>query len=178
MAKSDWIITGEGGQSVINVDASMRCQLCGTKYMLWGARGNLTDCEVVATIKPWTNENGGRQKGGMLLRCDDIKMNYYRLLTYYYTTYRVYYIHRVINGVATLLSQVVSYQGYNIHVKTRFRIDGWQLSVEEYVSGAWNLITAIEDTDHTVTLGYAGLVGVSYNSAYSTLFDDVEIAEK
>lgn len=176
--KSDWLITGAGGQSVINVDASMRCQLSGTKYMLWNARNNLTDCECIATIKPYTNQNSGQQRGGMLLRTDDVIMNYYRLLVYYYTSYRTYYIHRVINGVATLLSQVISYQGYNIHIKTRFRIDGWQLSVEEYLSNEWKLITAIEDTDHTVVSGYVGLCGINANTAYSVLFDDCSISEK
>ena len=178
MAKSNWDISGGGGQAVIDVDGSKRCQLSGIKYMLWNGRDNVVNAEIVATIKPWTNENSARQKGGMLLRCDISIMNYYRLLAYAYTNYRVYYITRVINGVATTLSSIISYQAYNIHVKTRFRIDGWQISVEEYTGGSWNLITTIEDTDHTITSGYVGLCGINYNTGYSFLFDDIEISER
>jgi len=178
MGKSNWNISGNGGQAVIDVGGSKRCQLSGTKYMLWNARNNLTDCEVVATIKPWTNENGGRQVGAMILRSDDSIYNYYKLMIYAYTNYRKYAIYRIVNGVATLLSQVISYQGYNIYVKTRFRVDGFQLSVEEYISGTWNLITTVEDTDHSIISGYVGIGGNNYSTSYSFLFDDVEISEK
>jgi len=176
--KSDWILSGSGGQSVIDIGGSKRLQLSGSKQMLWNGRDNLANSEVIALIKPYTNENGGRQRGGMLLRCDSSILNYYQVICYAYTNYRTYYIYRVINGVATLLSQVTSYQAYNIYQKTRFRIDGWQLSIDEYSSGQWNLITTIEDTDHSITSGYAGLIGANYNGSYSFLFDDVQIGER
>ena len=177
MAKSDWIIGGAGGQSVITIDGSQRLQLSGSKYMLWSGRNDLVNSEVIALVKPYTNENSGRQKGGGLLRCDAPISNYYQALAYAYTSYRLYYIHRVVNGVSTLLSQVKSYQGYNIYVKTRFRVDGWQLSIDEYSSGEWHLITTIEDTDHSIASGYAGLVSSNYNGGYSFIYDDVQIGE-
>ena len=178
MAKSDWDISGPGGQSVIEMDGSKRCQLSGKKFMLWNGRSDLADGEVIATIKPYLNENGGRQVGGMLLRCDASVLNYYVFYAYGYTSYRKYYIYRVVNGVGTLLAQINSSYGYNIYVKTRFRVDGWQLSLEEYIGGVWNLITVIEDTDHSIITGYAGLIGSSYSSGYFFLFDDIEISEK
>ncbi len=178
MAKTDWIISGAGGQAVIEIDGSKRCQLSGTKNMLWNGNSSLADGEVIATIKPYLNENSGRQVGGMLLRCDENILNYYALYTYGYTSYRKYRVYRIVNGVGTLLAQINSNQGYSIYVKTRFRVDGWQVSVEEYVGGAWELITTIEDTDHSLINGYAGLCGRNYSTSYSFLFDDVEISEK
>lgn len=176
--KSNWIISGSGGQAVINVDGSKRCQLSGIKYMLWNGRSDLVNAEVIATIKPWINENNGRQVGVILLRSDTSIYNYYKVMVYAYTSYRKYRIHRIVNGVATLLGQIISYQGYNIYVKTKFRIDEYQLSIEEYIGGAWNLITTIEDTDHSIVSGYIGIGGNNYNTDYSFLFDDVEISER
>ena len=178
MAKSDFLISGSGGQAIIEVDGSKRCQLSGTKYLLWNGRNNLVNAEVIALIKPYTNQNSGYQRGGMLLRCDENILNYYRLLTYAYTNYRTYYIHRVINGVGTLLGQVTSYKAYNIYTKTRFRVDGYQLSIDEYNSGEWGLIATIEDTDHSLISGYAGICGVNYSGSYHFLFDDLEIGER
>ena len=177
MAKSNWIISGSGGQAVIDVDGSKRCQLSGTKQMLWNGRDDLINSEVIVTLKPDISQNG-YQKGGVLLRCDSSILNYYRISAVCYPNYRTYYIYRVINGVSTVLTTVISYQAYNIYVKTRIRIDDWQISIEEYIGGSWNLITTVEDTDHSLTSGYAGLQGHSYNSSYSMLFDDVEILER
>jgi hypothetical protein len=177
MAKSDWIIGGAGGQSVITIDGSHRLQLSGFKHMLWNGRDDLANSEVIALIKPYANENSGRQKGGGLLRCDASILNYYQVICAAYTSYRLYRIYRIVNGVSTLLSQVTSYQGYNIYVKTRFRIDGWQISIDEYSGGEWHLITTIEDTDHSIVSGYAGLIATNYNGNYSFIYDDVQIGE-
>ena len=178
MSKSNFNITGSGGQAVIEIEGSKRCQLSGTKYLLWNERNDLVNAEVISLIKPYLAQNSGYQRGGMLLRCDESILNYYRLLAYAYTNYRIYYIHRVVNGVATLLTQVISHQAYNIYTKTRFRIDGYQLSIDEYTNGQWNLIATVEDSDHSLISGYAGICGVNYSGSYSFLFDDLEIGER
>lgn len=172
--KSNWNISGTGGCAVIDDGGSKRCQLSGIKLLLWNARSNLQDVEVKADFRVWL-DNSTNNRGGMVLRSDALGNNCYRLLVY---GPRTYYIQKVVNGIATTLAQVASTQAYNIYVKTRFRIDGYQLSVEEYTGGQWNLVLMAQDSEQTFQSGYAGIHGQNVNSSYSVVFDNVEISEK
>jgi len=171
--KTDWNITGTGGIAIIEETGSKRCQLSGIKELLWKDRNNLTDSEVIAEIKFLVGSSN--ERGGLLLRSNSAVQRCYRLLIY---GNRQYLIQRVIDGVITTLGQASSGQPYNIYIKTRFRVDGYQLSVEEYINGEWTLITMAQDSNQSLSEGYAGLFGVSVNSGYSILFDNIEISEK
>jgi len=171
MAKTDWYITGAGGQAVIDQGGSKRCQLSGSKLMLWNGRNNLANSEVIASILMAGDTN---TRGGLVLRSDLSNNNCYRLRIF---GQRTYYVQKVVAGVVTTLSTAYSLQPYNIFVKTRFRVDGYQLSVEEYISGVWTLVTVIVDTEQSILLGYAGLYGESVNTGYFLFFDDVQISE-
>ena len=173
MAKADWNITGDGGITIIEETGSKRCMLSGTKQMLWKERNNLTDAEVIANIK--FNLGSTNERGGLLLRSNSAISRCYRLFIY---GNRTYYIQRIVDGVVTTLGQADSSQAYNIYVKIRFRIDGYQLSVEEYINGEWTLIAMAQDTNQSFTEGYCGIFGASVNSSYSIIFDDIEIGEK
>jgi len=171
MAKLNWDITGTGGQSVIDEGGSKRCQLSGIKQMLWNGRNNLANSEIICDSKLSSSGNGG-----LSLRSDASGLNCYRLRINYGAP-RMYYVDKVVAGVATVLASVASSQQWNVYVKTRFRIDGWQLSVEEWISNAWVLITTIEETSHQIASGYAGLLGLS-TVTYYILFDNVAISER
>lgn len=171
MAKTDWYITGAGGQAVIDQGGSKRCQLSGSKLMLWNGRNNLVNSEVIASILMAVDTN---TRGGLVLRSDLSANNCYRLRIF---GPRTYYVQKVVGGVVTTLSTAYSSQPYNIFVKTRFRIDGYQLSIEEYIAGVWTLVSVIVDTEQSIALGYAGFYGESVNTGYSLLFDDVQISE-
>lgn len=172
MALVDWNITGSGGQAVIDYAGSMRCQLSGQKLMLWNGRDNLANSEIVALIRMGVDTN---TRGGLVLRSNLSANSCYRLRIY---GKRVYYLQKIVDGVVTTLAAIGSAQPYNIFVKTRFRVDGYQLSVEEWVDGAWQLVSVVEDTGQSLATGYAGLYGESANTGYSWMSDDVEIAER
>ena len=174
MAKTDWDISGTGGQSVIDMDGSMRCQLTQQKLMLWNGNTGLTDSEVICELRAGYN-NHLYNKGGMVLRCDPTAQNCYKLQV---QGPRTYYIYKIVSGVVTTLGNIISSQAWNLWIKTRFRVDGHQLSVEEYTGGQWNLILTIDDSSQAHASGAAGLFGNSYNSVYYWLFDNVEIGEK
>jgi len=173
MAKIDWNITGIGGQAVVEDVGSMRCRLSGQKLMLWNGNNALTDSEVVAEYK--LSSNSTNTSGGLLLRSTSTGLNCYRLRT---TSDRTHYIDKLVGGVVTVLGSVVSSQPWNQYIKTRFRIDGFQISIEEYFGGVWNLVSSAEDNEHTHASGYAGIFGSSVNTSYSMLFDNVEISQK
>ena len=176
MSKSDWLITGTGGISVIEEGGSKRCRLSASKLMLWNGCSTCTDYEVTADINILSNTNSA---GGVVIRSDGAGSTTYRLRVYGKSaTSRTYYIDKVVSGVNTVLGQVISYHPYNTFVKTRFRVDGFQLSVEEWINGAWELITMVEDTSKAILSGYCGLAGYSINSGYHITFDNVEINKK
>ena len=176
MSKSDWVITGTGGISIIEEGGSKRCRLSASKLMLWDGCSTCTDYGVTADISILNTTN---YRGGLVLRCNEAGSTMYRLREYgRNTTSRTYYIDKVVNGVNTVLGIVVSNQPYNVFVKTRFRVDGFQLSVEEWINGAWELITMVEDTSQAILSGYCGLHGCSVNSGYYITFDNVEINKK
>lgn len=172
MGKADWTISGDGGLSVVEEGGSMRCQLTGSKLMLWNARSNLQDSEVVADVRLQTYSSNV-SKGGAVLRSDPSGQNCYLFRTYGHRTWE---IRKIVAGVEVLLGSANSLQPYSSYVKTRCRVDGFQLSIEEFLSGQWDLLLMAEDTDHTFLAGYAGLVGLS-TGAYYMLFDNVEISE-
>lgn len=171
MGLADWNITGSGGQAVIDYGGSMRCQLSGHKLMLWNGRDNLANSEVIALIRMGVDTN---TRGGLILRSNLSANSCYRLRIY---GKRVYYIQKIVDGVVTTLAAVGSMQPYNVFTKTRFRVDGYQLSVEEWIDGAWQLVSVAEDTGQSLATGYAGIYAEGV-STYATMFDDVEIAER
>jgi hypothetical protein len=174
MARTDWNITGTGGIAIIDETGSKRCQLTGTKLMLWNGRSDLINVEIICESKYSTsNTNAG---GAVVLRSDATANNCYRLVIYGATT-RTYYIQKVVAGVVTNLGSYTSTIGYSIYGKTRFRVDGYQLSVDEWESGAWVNRITIDDTSQACTTGYVGLMGYS-TAGYYVVYDNVEVREK
>jgi hypothetical protein len=178
MARADWDITGLGGIAIIDDGGSKRCQLSGNKLMLWNGRSNLADVQVASDYK-FSNASS-TIRGGCVVRSDATGNNSYRLHTSPSGSVRVHVIYKVVNGIWTTLGTVNSNQSASVYVKTRLRVDGWQLSVEEYINGAWVLLMAIEDTSHALVLGFSGIYNTTAPGyeAYSTIFDNVEIGEK
>lgn len=174
MAKSDWSITGSGGLAIVDDGGSKRCQLSGIKLMLWNGRNDLIDSEVDCDFRVGS-DGSSNNRGGMVLRSDITQNNCYRLDIY---GGRTYYIRKIVDGIVTTLATISSTQPWNIYLKTRFRIDAWQLSVEEYISGIWQLVQMVEETSHARPSGYAGLHGFNYSTSQSVLFDNVKISEK
>lgn len=176
MSKVDWDISGTGGISIIEESGSKRCRLSASKLMLWNGCSTCTDYEVSADINILHTTN---YRGGLVLRSNEAGSTMYRLRVYgRNTTSRTYYIDKLVDGVNTVLGEVVSNHPYNTFVKTRFRVDDFQLSVEEWINGAWELITMVEDTSKAIVLGYCGLHGCSANSSYYITFDNIEINKK
>jgi len=171
--KSQWLIQGTGGQSIIDEGGSKRCQLTAQKWMLWNERNNLLNVEIIGLIKVGSN---GNYNGGFLLRCDSSSNNAYNLRVSANGSVKIYSLYRVVAGVWTLLATSNSSEMYSVYTKVRFRADGNQISVEEYVSGAWNLIQLVTD-GFVITAGYAGINGNS-TTGYSVQFDNIEINEK
>lgn len=175
MSKSDWDITGIGGISIIDESGSKRCRLSHLKLMLWNGCSTCTDYEVSADINIGSSTN---YAGGLVLRSNVSGATMYRLRVYGAANYRTYYIDKIVSGVNTILGQVTSSHPHFTFVKTRFRVDGFQLSVEEWIDGAWELITMVEDTSQAIVSGYCGLIGMSTTSSYFITFDNIEINKK
>jgi len=172
MAKTDWTITGSGGQAIVDEGGSKRCRLSGSKLMLWTGRSDLANSEVVASLLMGVDTN---TRGGLVLRSDPTALNCYRLRVY---GPRTYYVQKVVNGAITTLATIVSAQSYYSYIRTRFRVDEYQLSVEEWVGGVWVLVTAIEDTEQSLSQGRAGIYGESASTSYAVTFDEVAISER
>jgi hypothetical protein len=172
MGLSSWNISQSGGQAIIDEGGSKRCRLSGSKLMLWNGRDNLINSEIIASILMDSSTNS---RGGLVLRSDSTLNNCYRLRIF---GPRTYYIQKVVNGTVTTLATAYSTQPYNAYVKTRFRIDGYQLSVEEFISGVWTLVSVIVDNEQSVISGYAGLYGESVNTSYFLTYDNIEILER
>ena len=171
MAKSDWTITGDGGLSIVEIAGSKRCRLTHSKLMLWNGNTNLTDCEVIVDTQVYNN---GNYAGGIVLRSNSTATTCYRLLIVGTTTSRTYYIQKKVNGQTTTLSSAPSTKPYTEYVKIRFRVDGFQLSVEEWTNGDWELISMAQDTSQAISSGSIGLFGESASSSYSITFDNFE----
>lgn len=166
------MITGSGGQAIVDEGGSKRSRLSGSKLMLWIGRSDLVNSEVVASLLTGVDTN---TRGGLVLRSDPTALNCYRLRVY---GPRTYYVQKVVGGIVTTLATIVSTQPYYSYVKTRFRVDDYQLSVEEWVGGAWVLVTSIEDTEQSLVQGRAGVYGESASSGYAITFDEVAISER
>jgi len=173
MAKINWDITGTGGQGIIIESGSKRCELSGTKLMLWNGKSNLANCEVIVESKLYGT--AGYNQGGVTLRCNAVGNNCYQFIRGYDKNC---YIYKVVAGVVTQIAFVTTTFAWNTWVKTRVRIDGWQISVDEWIGGAWVQLMLIEETAHQFTTGYAGLVGTNTSVIGSILFDNVEISER
>lgn len=171
--KSQWLIQGAGGQSIIDEGGSKRCQLTASKWMLWNERNNLLNAEIIGLIRVGSNTN---YVGGFLLRCDISANNHYNLRVSCNGNVKTYNLYRFLNGVATLLANSNSSEVYGVYTKVRFRVDGNQISVEEYILGTWVLIQLVTDSFVTVA-GYAGINSGSL-AGYSVQFDNIEINEK
>lgn len=170
--KSDWTITGTGGQAIISEGGSMRCQLTSSKMMLWTARNNLINAQIIGLIKLYT---ANASVGKFLLRCDNSYNNAY-FLSINGSGNKIYNIYRLVNGVSTLLATASSSESITVYTKVRFSVSGNQISVEEYIAGNWNLIQVVTDTFLTAG-GYAGIAGGSTTGYYAS-FDDVQILEQ
>lgn len=172
MALSDWDISGDGGQAIVDDGGSMRCQLTGSKLMLWNGQDSLVNTQITAEIK---NVAAGGQLSGLVLRCDDTSDNCYFDRITVVSSKKYHYVYRIVSGVATLIAQSASTESYSVYTKTRFSINGSQVSVEEWLAGDWSVLISVTDSV-LETPGYAGLK--SQNTAgYSTLFDNIIIAE-
>lgn len=172
MPKTNWYITGPGGQGVVEFGGSKRCQLSGSKLMLWNGRSNLANSELVAEIYTGSSSNS---RAGLVLRSDLTSSNAYMLRIF---GTRTYYLSKIVAGLVTTLATVASGQPWNTFVKTRFRVDGYQLSVEEWIGGVWQLVSVVLDTELSLAMGYAGIYGESVNTSYSMMFDNVEVSER
>jgi hypothetical protein len=174
--KIDWLITGSGGQAVVDEGGSKRCQLTASKLMLWTTRNNLINADIVGLIK--LVQVSGNIYSGFVLRCDNTCNNAYYCRITCTSSYKVYQLYRIVNGVYTLLATVNSADSPSVYTKVRFRVDGNQISIEEYNAGTgnYNLIQLVTDTYITVG-GYAGLKSDSV-SGYSMLYDDIIISER
>jgi len=180
MARSDWDIGGDGGQGITDVDGSKRCELSGIKWMAWNGDSELTDVEIIADIRLYGTN--GYNQGGLFLRAgegvapgSDPTWNCYRFRRQYQSHC---YLDVIANGVKTQLAYATTSFNYNQWVRTRFRIDGWQISVDEYFGSDWQQLMLVEDTSHHHLDGYVGLIGTNTNSVGSILYDDIEISEK
>jgi len=173
MAKSNWNISGTGGQGVIIETGSKRCELSGQKLMLWNGNSSLENCELIADIKLYAT--AGYNQGGIILRSDGTQNNGYRFRRMYANHC---YLEKIVNGVVTQLSYVTTSFGWTTWVRTRVRIDGWQISVDEWVEGAWSQLMLVEETTHQHVSGYIGLIGTNTNTIGSILYDNVDISEK
>jgi hypothetical protein len=178
MAKINWDITGIGGQAVIDESGSKRCQLTGTKLMLWNGKSTLANCEVISDIKLYGV--AGYNQGGIILRSNASGNNCYMFIRSYATggIGKNCYIYKIVNSVVTQIAFATTTFEYYTWVKTRVRIDGWQISVDEWINGAWIQLMLVEETTHQFANGYAGLIGTSTNVVGSILFDNIGISER
>lgn len=174
MAKTDWDIGGDGGQSIAAVGESLCCELSGIKWILWNGNSGLTDAEIIADIRLYGTN--GYNQGGLLLRSGaDPTWNCYRFRRKYKN---LCYIDVIVNGVVTQLAYATTNFTYDQWIRTRFRMDGWQISVDEWYASAWQQLMLIEETGNHHLSGYVGLMGTNTHTVGSVLFDNVEIAEK
>ena len=173
MAKSNWDISGVGGQGVIIESGSKRCELSGKKLMLYNGTPSLVNCELIADIKLYGT--AGYNEGGIILRSDGTENNGYRFRRAYNNKC---YLEKIVSGVVTQLAYVTTDFAWTEWVRTRVRIDGWQISVDEWIDGEWSQLMLVEETTHQHVSGYIGLIGTNTNYIGSILYDNVDISEK
>lgn len=177
MARTDWDIHGPGIQRIVTVNGSKRCELNGLEWMLYNGDAALADAEVIADTRRYGNYT--YSQGGLLLRTDATLENCYYLQRQGFGAVDGYRLSRHVNTVMTILWQGSLGHAPGDWVRVRFRVDGWQLSVHEWVASAWSEIVVVDDQAQAHASGYTGLFGANNaNPAGSMLFDNVEIAEK
>jgi len=177
MAKTNWNISGIGGQAVIIESGSKRCELSGTKLMLYNGASSLTNCQLIADIKLYGA--AGYNQGGIIFRSNAAGTNGYAFIRSYIGGIgKNCYVYKIVDGVWTQIAFATTTFAYTDWVRTRVRMDGWQISVDEWISGAWSQLKLIEETTHQHASGYIGLIGTSTNVVGSILFDNVDIGEK
>lgn len=175
MSYLDWDIYGSGVQSVVDVEGSKRVKLAGLEWMLYNGEAALVDSEIIADIRRYDVIQ--YSEGGLLLRSD------VNLLNCYYLQRSIdpsdsYLLTKVVAGVRTDLWTSPTGHAPEDWVRVRFRADGWQISVHEWIDGAWDGKVLVEDTGQSHASGYAGLFGANADPTGSLLFDNVEIAVK
>lgn len=180
MSKSNWDISGDGGQAVIIESGSKRCELSGYKLCLYNGSSSLTNCQLIADIKLYGTN--GYNQGGIILRSDGTRNNGYVFHRDYVgsghgngTRCRIF---KAVNGVWTQIAITYTSFTYYTWVRTRVRVDGWQISVDEWIDGAWSQLILVDETSHQFTSGFIGLIGNSSNVVGSILYDNVDIGEK
>lgn len=167
--RADWNITGSGECAILSESGSMRCRLTNAVLMLWNGNNNLANSEIVADLK--LTANSSSPIGCFILRSDENGSNCYRMRQ---NGVRTVSIERVVNGVATVLGSTTSTQQGTTWVRTRFRVDQFQLSVEEYLSGSWVLLLFVTDTQQSRSAGYSGISSLS-TSGFGAWFDNISI---
>lgn len=168
--RTDWSLIGTGTLSIVTDAGSKRASLNGLLTCLWNGNPLLTDSYIIGDLKFGSNASPSLN-GGFILHANSTAASCYRL---YITALRNYVVQKVINGNAQNLVTFQSSQAYNDYIKTRFKIIGHQITVEEYVAGQWNLVCAAIDNDTQLASGYAGFFDSGY-AGYNILFDNIEI---
>lgn len=177
MARTDWDIYGTGLQSIVDVDGSLRCQLAGLEWMLYNGVIDLGDSQIIADMRRYGDYSVSQ--GGLLLRADATLENCYYLQRQVVAPGDGYRLTRHVDTVMTILWQGSLGHAPEDWVRVRFRIDGWQLSVYEWVAGEWSEVVLVNDLDEAHVSGYVGLFGLNTNNpAGMMLYDNIEIAEK
>lgn len=172
MAKINWDISGEGGFAIVSMGGSARCQLVGVKTLLYNGRTDFGNCEVVGEYRQQSSSSNCR--GMLVLRSDADMSNCYRLVIF---GPRLYYVQKAVDGTVTTLATLNSTQSWDIYLPTRFRADGFQLSVDEYAGGEWVNVITVLDNESSHIAGRVGIGGVSV-AGYHGLFDNVTLGER
>lgn len=175
MSYLDWDIYGAGVQSIIDLELSKRCKLAGLEWMLYNGEAALVDSQIIADFRRY----GALQysEGGFVLRSDINLTNCYYLQRSI-TPADGWLLTKVVAGVRMDLWSAPTTHAPEDWVRVRFRIDGWQLAVHEWIDGTWEGIVLVEDTEQSHASGHAGLFGANPDPTGSMLFDNVEIATK
>lgn len=176
MSYADWDFYGPDDQLLIDHQGSMRCQLAGLKWMLYNGTPALVDSEIIADIRRYGVM--GSSRGGLVLRFDVDLMNCYYLERDLVGGSDGYFLRKLVAGVRTLLWSGAMGHAAEDWARVRFRIDGWHLSVHEWINGDWQGKALVEDLTQAHASGYAGLLGANDDLNASVLFDNIEIAVK
>lgn len=174
--RSDWNILGNGLVTIINDGVSYRCQISNNTTMLWNGNQQLTNCEIISDVK-MIDFVANRSNGGLILRSDagSVLSNCYWL---FITSPNKYTLYRTVSAQATLLATYNSLIDYNVFRTIRFRIDGFTISVDEYINGSWVNRILVVDNVQTLTAGRAGVCGWSGSASYNILFDNININQR
>ena len=146
--------------------------------MLYNGATSLIDCELIVDIKLYGTP--GYCQGGVIFRSNAEGTNGYAFIRSHVGVGggKACYVYKIVDNVWTQLTYVTTTFTWDVWVRTRVRMDGWQISIDEWIDGAWSQLKLIEETTHQHALGYIGLIGTSTNAIGSILFDNVDIGVK